>query len=317
MHLKKIAEAVKGFEGLKRKKGIGGVFCRLLGVSDFGNTLVGLGDDAAVIRDHDSFLLFSADGIWQKLLTLDPYAAGRASVVVNVNDIVATGGKPIAMVNVISHPRNYDLDALLMGMRDACNLYRVPMVGGHYHPDAECPELSVAIIGRATKLLTSHTARAGQDIVVALDLQGARGERFTNSWDATLSRSTEEIWERLGVIIRIAEEELSDTCKDISNPGILGTLAMLLDASHQGAAIFPENIPKPAGLDLTDWLKIYPSYGFILCVDKRHTARCLSLFDNVGVDAAVVGEVQDGTQMTVHGSGREEILFDFSQDRLF
>ncbi|MGZ3613685.1 MAG: AIR synthase related protein, partial [Thermodesulfobacteriota bacterium] len=35
-----------------------------------------------------------------KLLVNEPYAAGKASVMVTVNDIYSMGGKPLAMVNV-------------------------------------------------------------------------------------------------------------------------------------------------------------------------------------------------------------------------
>ena len=37
-----------------------------------------------------------------ELLGNEPYAAGKASVMVTVNDIYAMGGRPIGMVNVLA-----------------------------------------------------------------------------------------------------------------------------------------------------------------------------------------------------------------------
>jgi len=315
--LREIVEEVRAFEGLTRKTGIGAILQALQHVANFGTTFLGPGDDAAVIQEKNSFLLLAADGIWKKMLVLDPYAAGKASVIVNVNDIVATGGQPIAMVNVISCPKDYDLEALLEGIKYACSLYRVPMVGGHYHPDSDSPQLSVAIVGRARKLLTSHTAKAGQCIIVALDLDGERGTRFVNSWDATFNKTTEQIWRRLGIIVQMAEEDLCATATDISNPGILGSLATLLSASRKGAEIFVERIPKPSTVNRNDWLKIYPSYGFILCVDKRNRERCLALFEEGSITAAVIGEVREGLEMVLHFAGEKGTLFNFETDPLY
>ena len=43
----------------------------------------------------------------------------------------------------------------------------------------------------------------------------------------------------------IAKKHLVNSCKDISNPGVVGTLGMLLEASNMGAEIELESIPKP------------------------------------------------------------------------
>ena len=317
MTLKELVADIRAYEGLTRKKGIGALISRLQEVTNFGTTFVGPGDDAAAIQEDGSFLLLAADGIWKRMLEQDPYAAGRASVIVNVNDIVATGGKPIAMVNVIASPKDYDLDALLEGMSDASALYHVPMLGGHYHPEADTPELSVAIVGRTRKLLTSHTAEVGHDIIVAMDLDGARGLSFVNSWDATGNKTTEQIWDRLGIIIYMAEEDLCHTASDISNPGVLGSIAVMLSASGKGAEITVERIPRPSSVSLGDWLKMYPSYGFILCVDRRNRERCLALFEEKGITAKVIGLVTEGPEMVLHYEGVRETIFNFKTDILY
>ena len=51
----------------------------------------------------EDYLLLAADGIMPQLLINEPYAAGKAAVMVSVNDIYSMGGRPIAMVNVLAY----------------------------------------------------------------------------------------------------------------------------------------------------------------------------------------------------------------------
>jgi selenophosphate synthetase-related protein len=283
-------------------------------VCDFGATEIGFGDDAAVLKDGDSYLLFSADGIWSKLISNEPYAAGKASVMVSVNDIYAMGGRPIAMVNVIATGSQEECRLILEGIKKGCEKFRVPMVGGHVHPNSNGNELSVAIIGRAKQLLTSHTAKCGQDIILAIDLEGRQGCKSVKSWDSNSGKTSEEVLERLEVLPFLAEEGLCETAKDISNGGILGTIGMLLETSRKGGIVYPGRIPKPDGFDQIDWLKAFPSYGFVLCTDTSKTERVISEFKKKGVHASIVGEVIEGRKLVLIDGEEKEVLFDFSKE---
>jgi hypothetical protein len=314
MQLKDIIADIKNYDGFTRKKGIGKITAFLKDVSDFGETIIGPGDDAAAVRDGDSYLLFASDGIWKKMLLSNPYAAGRSSVIVNVNDIYSMGGEPIAMVNVIASNKNYDIDSLLKGIRDACNIYRVPIVGGHYHPDSDTPELTVSIIGRAKKLLTSHTAKTEQDIIAVFDLEGVHAK---GTWSSLDKRPPEKIRSNLKLMVRIAEQNICNTAKDISNPGILGTLVMLLHSSRKGAEVNLNKIPRPAGVYILDWLKIYPSYGFIMCVDKDKSVKCINIFKENGLSAEIIGKIIDKRKIFIALNNEQEIFFDFEKEEIY
>ncbi len=317
MKLKNIIKELKEYEGLTRKKGIGAITGILKDVSNLGEVVIGPGDDAAAIKDGDSYLLFAADGMWKKFVESDPYGAGRASVIVNVNDIYAMGGRPIAMVNIISSSKDYDIDALLNGIKDGCALYKTPMAGGHFHPDSDSVELSVAIIGKANKLLTSNSAKPGQDIICAVDLDGTRGKGSIYSWNSINNKNSGQVLSNLDIMVKLAEDELCNTAKDISNPGIPGTLAMLLEASQKGAEVRLEDIPRPDGFDLIDWLKVYPSYGFILCVDKDKCGDTVKLFSNNGITASVIGEVIRDKKIYFNYNDEKGVFFDFLNESVF
>src|SRR4030043_2218039 len=247
INLDQIVNRVRSYEGLLRKQPIEDVFDKLVLHGQSGLQLPNLGDDAAVIPWKEGFLLLAADGIMTRLLINEPYAAGKASVMVTVNDIYSMGGKPLAMVNVLASGDEGQRSKVVDGIRKGCEKLRVPMVGGHLHPDApgDSPSLAVAILGYANKLLRSHLAKAGDDIILAVDLKGDKGCRSVVSWDANSGKTSEELLYRLEALPLIAEKELAQTGKDVSHSGILGTVSIMMENSGKGAIIELASIPKP------------------------------------------------------------------------
>src|SRR5512136_3445726 len=98
--LDSVKKAVREYEGVTRKHAIGEMIKALR--IDAPDVIASFGEDAAVIRHDDQALLLAADGIWSKLMEADPEWSGYCSVLVNVHDIAAMGGRPVAMVDVLS-----------------------------------------------------------------------------------------------------------------------------------------------------------------------------------------------------------------------
>src|SRR3972149_11488071 len=147
MDLNRIAKEIREFEGVTRKKPIADLINIFESVRcEYSNSVVDFGDDAAVIDvGGDDYILFAADGIWTRLIEASMWWAGYSSVLVNVNDIAAMGGKPVAMVNVLSSDNEKTCRELLRGIRDGVAKVGVPMVGGHLHPETAYISLSVGI----------------------------------------------------------------------------------------------------------------------------------------------------------------------------
>jgi selenophosphate synthetase-related protein len=60
-----------------------------------------LGDDCAAIQDGDDWLLLAAEGMLPSFVAEDPWFAGYSAVMVNLSDIAAMGGRPLALVDVL------------------------------------------------------------------------------------------------------------------------------------------------------------------------------------------------------------------------
>ena len=311
----KIIEEIKKYPGITRKRDIYRITNGLANVVDFGNTVADFGEDAAAIAHNGEYLLIAVDGIWSGLIEANPYAAGKASVMASVNDIYAMGGRPLAMVNVIGLPDNKYYDGIIRGIRKGCEKFRVPMVGGHLHPDTSEVSLSVSILGTAKKLLMSNNAVEGQDLVLAVDLVG-RGYQCKPvlSWDTNSGKNSEQVLERLEVLPLLAEAGLCSTAKDVSNGGLLGTIALLLETSKKGAFIDIDKVPKPDTFHLIDWLKAFLSYGFVLCVDRDNTAKVIEKFTEKQIVAKVIGNVTGRREMVVSCQNESGILFDLDKE---
>lgn len=317
-NLSEIIRDTREYLGLVRKKPIAEVYDKLIlhGVS--GPQLPNYGDDAAVIPFKDEYLLLAADGMMTQLLQNEPYAAGKASVMVTVNDIYSMGGRPLAMVNVLASGNETHRSKVIDGIKKGCEKLNVPMVGGHLHPDAppDSPSLSVAILGRAKKLLRSHLAKPGDDLLLAVDLAGQPGCSTVTSWDANSGKTTEELLFRLEALPLIAERKWAGACKDVSNAGLLGTLSIMMENSGTGAVIDLAAILCPTSLSLSQWLLSFQSFGFILSANPQYSLRIIHLFRERGIDARVVGQVLKGRTVTVTNGNESLVLFDFEKDRI-
>ena len=320
MDLKDLITSIRNYEGITRKNMIKGVTSLLKDSYNItGKTVLGFGDDASAIDiDNQQLLLLATDGMWGKLMEADPRWAGYCSVLVNVNDIAAMGGIPTGMTNVLSVQDKETCKEIMEGVNEGVLKFGVPMVGGHLHPDTPYNALDVAITGLVGRddVITSGGARVGDQVIVGIDLDGKPHEKFPLNWDTTTFKSSELVQDQIRAMNRIARKHLVTAGKDISNPGTLGTLGMLLEASDVGASIELEKIPRNQSVDWDSWLKIYPGSGFVLTTPEENVKECIKLLEEVNITANTVGEIIQDRIFYLSYQGEREVLFNFHRDRI-
>ncbi|UCE81030.1 MAG: methanogenesis marker 2 protein, partial [Methanobacteriota archaeon] len=249
MTLDALVRDLRSYRGVSRKREISSIASRLLCPPD-SNVIASYGEDAAAIDYNSRVLLLAADGIMEDLITSDPYWAGYCSVLVNVNDVAAMGGLPIAAVDIISCGDEGLRDSIVEGLSDASSRFQVPIVGGHLHPDTSYSAIDVAVLGETDRqhLVTSSSAVAGDDIIFSMDLEGRFTPGIPYSWDTTSNKGPDEVRRRLASMHAVAP--MLSAGKDISNPGALGSAGMLMEASGVGGRIAVDMLPKPEGVDI-------------------------------------------------------------------
>jgi uncharacterized protein len=317
--LDRIVNSLHASRGLAHKRDIASVLSQLLPSAanrDTVSSTVLVGDDCAALPDGDGWLLFAIEGFRNDFVQADPFFAGYCGVMVNVSDIFAMGGRPLAVVDALWSRDHQHARPMLDGLRTAAHIYGTPIVGGHSNTRNDREQLSVAVLGRASRLMTSFDARPGDELVLAMDLRGQYREPFSN-WDASTGAEASRLRADLDLLPALAAEGLCGAAKDISQAGIIGTTLMLLECSGVGGFIDVNAVPRPAHVPPERWLiSTFPSYGFVLAVAQPLLQTVCTRFQARDIACAAVGRCDDSGVVRLREGASERIAWDFRQQPL-
>jgi thiamine-monophosphate kinase len=114
---------------------------------------VGPGDDCAVIAGSGQDLLVTTDMLLEGshflLAEVEPRRVGRKAMAVNLSDIAAMGGTPLAAFVSVGLPRDGKLlaEELYHGMREFADAFALPIAGGDTNSWAGGLVISVTLLG--------------------------------------------------------------------------------------------------------------------------------------------------------------------------
>jgi selenophosphate synthetase-related protein len=303
--LSEVAAAVASNPSIAAKRSIA-LVSKVLG--DVG-WLDGPGDDGAVVDANGQAVVACGEALWPPFVRADPFGAGVAAVLANVNDVAAMGGLPLGIVDTIVADET-TARAALEGMRHAAELYAVPIVGGHLTISDDGPSISAFAVGSAGAVLSATNVAAGQDLVVAACVEG------TMRTDFPFFPSFRERGSALAGDVRllheIANAGLAVAAKDISMAGLVGSLAMLLEWGTFGATVELDAVPAPAGVPLPTWCNCFPCYGFLLTCEPRQTEGCVRRFTARGLAAARVGTIDTTGRIVFTAGEASQTVLDLS-----
>ncbi|MBK9271239.1 MAG: thiamine-phosphate kinase [Saprospiraceae bacterium] len=146
------------------------------------DTKTAVGDDAAVIEGGDQDVLISTDlmieGIHFDLMYFPLKHLGYKAVISNISDICAMNAVAKQITVSIAMSNRFSVEALeelYKGIKTACDLYQVDLVGGDTSSSQKGLIISVTVIGKQKPEKISYRAGAkpGDFIVVTGDLGGA------------------------------------------------------------------------------------------------------------------------------------------------
>jgi uncharacterized protein len=306
MNLPALARAVREHPGLRAKRQLAAV------AAAFG----GDGDDAALVPDGEGHLALAAESIHPPFVAAQPRAAGVAGVVTVLNDLAATGARPVALLDCLVAGSRRVAGELLAGLRIGAGLYDVPVVGGHATVEEGIPAgLSTFAVGRARSPLSARNARPGDAVTLLACLEG---EMLVGAGRSFFSHLRGPRRERAGADLAIVAEaaDAGDAwaARDVSMPGVAGSLLQLCEsAGGLGCALDLEALPVPAGLPLERWLVTFPSYAFLLVGDPSAIAERAA---GAGLAAARVGALDDTGRLRLAAAGEEESVWDLAAEPL-
>lgn len=233
------------------------------------SSLLGIGDDAAVINHEKQQTVISTDllieGIHFDLSYMPLKHLGYKAVMVNLSDLYAMNAHPTQITVSIAVSNRFTLEALealYEGLALACKNYTVDLVGGDTTSSTSGLILSITAIGEVSK--NKLTPRAGAQVNDLLVVSGDLGAAYTGlqvlerekavfkanpNAQPDLSPYSYSVGRQLKPEARKDVIELLDELKivptamiDISD-GLSSEVLHLAKASDLGFHLFEEKIP--------------------------------------------------------------------------
>lgn len=232
-------------------------------------TVLGIGDDTAVIDCGEQFTLLTTDmlveGVHFDLSYVPLKHLGYKAAISNFSDIYAMNGRPTHIVVSIGLSNRFSLEAieeLYSGIITACSLYGVDIVGGDTVSSLSGLILNIAAYGEVSKEKVVYRSGAkDKDLVVVTgDIGAAYMGLQILEREKTVFESTPGVQPDLEGYDYILERQLKPEARkdviellqnlgvkptamiDISD-GLASEILHLCDRSNLGANIYEEKIP--------------------------------------------------------------------------
>jgi len=270
------------------------------------STILGIGDDAAVVKLGSKYLAISTDMMVEGVhfdLTYTPLKhLGYKAVTSNLSDICAMNGLPKQITVSLAFSNRFSLEAieeLYEGIRLACEKYEIDLIGGDTSTSRSGLMISVTAIGEVSqkKITKRSGAKSGDLLVLSGDIGGAymglqileREKRVflehkqmqpdLEPYDYIVGRQLKPE-ARLDVIKILDELEIVPTSMMDVSDGVASELHHLGKASGVGFEVYEDKIPlDQQTLDTALSFNLNPSiaalnggedYELLFTVDQKH-----------------------------------------------
>lgn len=277
--------------------------------------LIGPGDDcAAVSWPAGQPLLLTTDMLLEgscfRLAEAGPYRVGRKALAVNLSDIAAMAGRPVAAVVSVGLPRGLSAEQsreLFRGLADLAAAFDVALVGGDTNSWDGGLVISIAVVGEPTGSgpVTRRGAEPGDWLFVTGPLGGSLKGHHLDFKPRVLEA------QRLHQVVRLkAMIDLSD--------GLAKDLHQLCQESGCGARLFAGQIPVAAAAQavadgrtpLHHALSDGEDFELLFAVSPADGAALLrdQPLRPLGCELSHIGECQASGVVLLQPGGQEEPL---------
>lgn len=233
------------------------------------STEKGIGDDAAVIQQHDEVMVTSTDmlveGVHFDLSYVPLKHLGYKAMSVNFSDIAAMNALPYQVVVNVAISNRFSVEAmeeLYEGIQQACDDYKVDLVGGDTTSSRSGLVISVTVFGQAKRkqLAYRNGAQKGDIICVTgdvgaayLGLQLLEREKQVflanpemqpklEGFDYLLERQLKP-QARTDMVHELAEAKVEPTSMIDISDGLASELFHICTQSEVGCVIYEEKLP--------------------------------------------------------------------------
>ena len=258
-------------------------------------------DDTAITRFDNTNLISTCDMLIESKHfpnEMSYFQMGFKAVTVNVSDLAAMGASPLGFLLSIALPKDFEVNhfkEIINGVTDACDYYKIPLIGGDTNEAAEII-ISGTALGLCDKPLMKNTAEFGDLICLTGDI-GLAALGFNIKGDNIYTKKSLEPLARLkeGIAIKNA---CATSATDITD-GLASELYEMKPDSL-GFMIYEDK------LDISDEFKEISSKLDLNYLDLiLHVGEDFELMFTIGkendldIDFKVIGEVNSSDKIEI------------------
>jgi len=277
----------------------------------------GIGEDCAVIKFGDYGCVLSTDPI-----TGATNEIGKLAVHVSCNDVVSSGGIPLAIMITILAPEKSTLEDLENIMKEAskeCEKLNIEIIGGHTEITEAVNKIivSVTAVGKnlKEKIVKTAGAKNGDAVFMTkkVGLEGTGIIAYEKENELSHILSEDELKEAKSYLekISVAKEGLISTkfgvnsMHDVTEGGILGALFEVCSSCGKGCEINYSKLPIS---DVTkkismhygiDPLKLISSGSMLITVSYDRKDELLRVLESEEIEVHEIGVIKDDEKVKI------------------
>jgi thiamine-monophosphate kinase len=270
------------------------------------DTIVGIGDDAAVIKIKDKYLLITTDSFIENvhfnLKNITFFNLGFKALAASISDIAAMGGWPTHAFVTIGLPKKIRVEQikqLYAGINALAGKHKIDIIGGDTIASPKEVVISITLLGEVEKdnLLLRSGAKIGDAILVTGNFGGPAAHKYVARKPSPVTHIKEA---RV-----IASSHLATAMID-SSDGLVRSVIELCKASKTGARLWLDSVPAAKEATLDNALYGGEEYELVLTVPRSKAARLKALIQKkTKARVTIVGEMVAGKRgiklVDIHG----------------
>lgn len=254
------------------------------------SSVVGVGDDAAVIDNNGFQTLVSVDllveGVHFDLSYTPLKHLGYKAIAVNLSDIAAMNGIPKQIIVGLAISNRFSVEAveeIYSGIRLACQRYNVDLVGGDTTSSTSGLFISITVVGQAKKeeICFRNGANSGDLLCVSGDLGAAymgllllerekavfkanpNMQPDLEGYDYVLERQLKPE-PRLDIVGLLKEAGIKPTSMIDISDGLASEILHLCKASKTGCQIYENKLPiDPTTINAIESFNMIPAIAVL------------------------------------------------------
>lgn len=290
--------------------------------------IIGPGDDAAIIKFGNGWVLAIGMESHNHPSYVDPYNGSATGVGGIVRDIISMGARPIALMDPLyfgplNSPKNlYLFEHIIEGISGYGNCIGVPVVRGEAFFDETYsgnPLVNVVAVGlaREENIVTACAQKAGNKLILMGSTTGRDGLGGASFASRDLSEDSEAedrpsiqigdpFTEKLTIeaTLEAIGKGYVKSCRDLGAAGLAGASSEMAAKGDLGMRIMADKvIQREANMTPYEILIAESQERMLLEVDPEDVDAVLAIADKYDLNASLIGDLTENMDYTIEYEG--------------